>query len=244
MHVSSAIRHLGGASLAAALCASIAVHLSALVLLTQIDGSPRAGHPLAPERRHTLEATLTAPTDATPAITLTPIVAPVATDTPKPPQPVAMAERGNRQTKPNGPRAGEQSTTGLNRGHVVISDKRPRAEFGSEIEGEATAEFPAEVQGGVEIPPTLVVEYPPDALAEGREATVLVWVVVDAQGKVEAAHLVDGAPGFTEAVESALAGATFIPAMDNYKPIRFYATLSFDFRLDAGNASAARVTPQ
>lgn len=244
MHVSSAIRHLGGASLAAALCASIAVHLSALVLLTQIDGSPRAGHPLAPERRHTLEATLTAPTDATPAITVTPIVAPVATDTPKPPQPVAMAERGNLQTKPSGPRAGEQSTTGLNRGHVVISNQLPRTQFGPDIEGEAIAEFPAEVQGGVEIPEKFEVEYPPDALTDGREATVLVWAVVDDQGKVEATHFVAGTPGFTEAVEAALATVRFIPAKNDNHPIRFFVTLSFEFRLDAGSTRAASALPR
>jgi len=241
MKTSSLIQALSGTSLASALLASVAVHVTAFALLMQVAGWSRVGDSELPDRDRTLEATLVAPANPTASASLSPIVSPIATakaldrteQPPATPKPGAIRETSRINV------GGAERRAGANRGHVVISDKRPRSDFGPEIEGQAIMEFPAEIQGGVDIPEGFFVDYPPEALAEGREASVLVWIVVNAEGRVEATHFIAGSPGFTEAVEAALATARFGPAINDHHPIRFYTTLSFEFRLDAGTGNAS-----
>jgi len=229
------IQSLGGASFAAALAASIALHLSTLAALSYFNGVSRIGDGRLRGNARLVVAVLA---DFKRADGETPVIAVVEVAPISLPAPSLALDR--RLVAPDQvdaerphPAEAQVSSTGVNHGHVAIRSDRPRSDFGPELEGDTLREFPAEVQGGVEVPRNLTVAYPPEALAAGREATVLLWAVVDADGKIEATHFIDGAAGFSEAVESALSDARFIPAMDNFKPIRYFVTLAFEFRIDS-----------
>jgi outer membrane biosynthesis protein TonB len=126
---------------------------------------------------------------------------------------------------------------------VVITDSVPRARFGEFLESENLAGFPPEIDQPVRIGKPLVVPYPPRALRERREDTVVLWAVVDADGIVEKFHFAEGTPEFVRAVTLALRTTRFVPAENNGSVIRFYILLELQFRIDArsGDASASGV---
>ena len=72
---------------------------------------------------------------------------------------------------------------------------------------------------------------------------MVAWVIVDAEGRIEEISIPEGGPEFGEAVQNALLSATFLPARDGGKPIRYYTMLEFRFRLGAAGATVAPESP-
>ncbi len=101
-------------------------------------------------------------------------------------------------------------------------------------------EFPVELDFPARLGNPIVARYPPQALAEGREGSVAVWLVVDTDGTVLELHLADGDEEFAAMAVAALEGARFVPAHNYLKPIRYPLALEFRFVIDAkATASAA-----
>jgi TonB family protein len=93
------------------------------------------------------------------------------------------------------------------------------------------SEFPAEVDMPVRLRDPIAVRYPSAALAAGRQGSVVVWIVVDAQGKAGEVQVVDGPEDFSAAVLDALRDVYFLPAQNNRRLIAFPLSLEFSFRL-------------
>ena len=100
------------------------------------------------------------------------------------------------------------------------------------------SEFPVEVDFPVRLSETVRAQYPPAALAAGREDSVAVWIVVDAQGVPEEVLVTDGQEEFAGAVIAAVRAAHFVPAQNNLAPIRFPLALEFRFAVGAREATA------
>jgi TonB family protein len=83
------------------------------------------------------------------------------------------------------------------------------------------------------------VAYPREALAAGRQDTVVAWVAVDRDGAIEEIVIDSGEPEFAEAVLAALPSAKFLPAEERGEIVPFYILLQFDFR----TADATTGTP-
>src|SRR5262249_31402075 len=115
----------------------------------------------------------------------------------------------------------------------------PRARFGEALDGDALAAFLTEVDAGVGLPERFSVAYPRAALAARKEGSVLVWAVIDDQGRVDSGHVVEGGPEFGEAGEAGLKATPFAPARNLGQPVPFYVTLEFEFRLDATGGTVA-----
>lgn len=124
---------------------------------------------------------------------------------------------------------------------VTVNDQIPLGRFGEALD-DTLGEFPVEIDAAVTLPGKLEVPYPPAALAAHREDRVLVWAVIDPEGAVEQAHVVEGTPEFAAAVEAALSTMHFIPAHDLGRNIRFYVTLEFEFRIEGANAPGTTAT--
>ena len=122
---------------------------------------------------------------------------------------------------------------------MAIIDRVPRARFGEFLESENLAGFPPEIDEPVRIGQPLVVPYPPRALREGREDTVVLWAVVDTDGIVEKVHFAEGTPEFVRAVTLALSTTRFVPAENDGSVIRFYMLLELQFRIDAPGGEVA-----
>jgi TonB family protein len=102
-------------------------------------------------------------------------------------------------------------------------------------------EFPVEVDRPVRMDEPIIAHYPKAALAQGREDSVGVWIVVNAQGEAEEVQVLDGAPEFAEQVVAAVNAAKFIPAENRLRQIRFPIALEFQFRVaDAAPATVAK----
>ena len=112
------------------------------------------------------------------------------------------------------------------------------AHLGEALQTRALFEFPAEIDTPVRSIGTVDVVYPPEALNEGREADVVAWVIVDANGQVEEISIPVGGPEFGEPVQNALLDAKFLPAQDRGQPIRYFTMLEFKFRVGTPAASA------
>jgi len=104
------------------------------------------------------------------------------------------------------------------------------------------SEFPVEVDSPARLVDKVRASYPPAALAEGREDSVVVWIVVDAKGAVEEILVAEGTEEFSAAVIAAVRQARFVPAQGDLAPIRFPLALEFHFALGrkavAGTATA------
>ena len=94
-------------------------------------------------------------------------------------------------------------------------------------------EFPVEVDSPARLDEKIRARYPPAALAAGREDSVAVWIVVDAQGAPEEILVTDGAEEFAGAVVAAVKDARFVPAQNNLVPIRYPISLEFHFAIGA-----------
>jgi len=97
--------------------------------------------------------------------------------------------------------------------------------------GRQISEFPVEVDLPVRLREPIAVRYPSTALAAGRQGTVVVWIVVNTQGKAEEVQVVDGSEEFSAAVLEALRDIYFLPAQNNRRLIAFPLSLEFSFRL-------------
>jgi TonB family protein len=93
------------------------------------------------------------------------------------------------------------------------------------------SEFPVEVDLPVRLRDPVAVRYPSAALAAGRQGSVVVWIVVNAQGKAEEVQVVDGSQEFSAVVLEALRDIYFLPAQNNRRLIAFPLSLEFSFRL-------------
>jgi TonB family protein len=102
-------------------------------------------------------------------------------------------------------------------------------------------EFPIEIDLPVRLDSKIEARYPPSALAEGREESVVAWIIVDATGAVEEINIPEGSPEFAEAVRAALKDARFTPARNDMKYIRFPIALEFRFALLSGTGTATTV---
>lgn len=125
--------------------------------------------------------------------------------------------------------------------HVEFSVTAVLARLGDALQMRSLYEFPAEIETPVRHAEPIDVAYPPLALEEKREGTVVAWVVVDAEGRVEEISIPEGGPEFGEAVQNALLAARFLPAEDRGQAIRYFTMLEFRFRLGAPGAT---VTPE
>lgn len=105
-------------------------------------------------------------------------------------------------------------------------------------------EFPVEVDFPARVNEKIRARYPPAALAAGREDSVAVWIVVDAQGAPEEILVADGAEEFADAVVAAVKHARFVPAQNNLVPIRYPLALEFHFTVGPEAVAGAAAAPQ
>jgi TonB family protein len=226
-------RRIRSLTLLWALAASLVVH-AALVVATLPGG--RAG--IAAMTPQTLEATLRpaqtpppeTPVIATPApsvltstvaIASLPIAPPASVE---PANPVAPAPKG----PPHGLAAMEVLAQPL-------ADKNRLGDFMAR----QMTEFPIEVDRPARLDENIVARYPAAALREGREDSVAVWIVVNAEGVAEEVQVLDGSQEFADEVLAAINAAKFLPGEDNLKPIRYPIALEFQFRTGATEATAS-----
>ena len=225
-----------------ALVASTVVH-SALVALPRTV--PGRGANLLPDRGVALQAVLATPEvqQADPAADLQPAVAPTEA-----PSPLILAEQAvatpNVPPVPSGtlaqPAPAAPPLLGVGGFGEVRVEGVPLAD--KDRLGEALSrqmsEFPVEVDFPVRLSETVHAQYPPAALAAGREDSVAVWIVVDAQGVPEEVLVTDGQEEFAGAVIAAVRAGHFVPAQNNLVPIRFPLALEFRFVVGAREATA------
>jgi protein TonB len=87
----------------------------------------------------------------------------------------------------------------------------------------------------VEKEPMLIAMQPPDypeiAREAGIEGTVLVRVLVDAQGAVRDRHVLQSIRGLDEAALAAAATAVFRPALQQDRPVAVWVVVPIEFRL-------------
>jgi hypothetical protein len=77
----------------------------------------------------------------------------------------------------------------------------------------------------------LIVPYPPNAARAHAEARVAALLLLDASGKVVETTLFPDEPLFGPTILGVLAGAQFVPAEANAKPIPYWVILEFAFNL-------------
>jgi TonB family protein len=227
-------------ALPVAFAASVAIHVSTLAALIGFDGGLRAKAPAVGETVPTvLEAKLVTRAPENPPVPEPPAVAPRiapldAAAAAAPPTaaaaPVAMPSRDAG--------AGKQSPFGW-APRIVVNDRVPRALFGEALEGDVLAGFPIEIDVAVGIPDRIEIPYPQAALAARLGGNVLAWIVIDANGAVEAVHVVEGEPVFAEVIETTLARTRFTPARNLGRTIRYYITVEFEFRIEPTGAAVA-----
>ncbi len=86
--------------------------------------------------------------------------------------------------------------------------------------------------------------YPEAAFEEGREATVVLLVTVDAEGRVSEASVAEsGGPAFDAAALDAIAGWRFAPARREGTPVASRIRVPFAFRMPALAVAAEETTP-
>lgn len=221
-----------------ALGASLAVH-AVLVVATFPGG--RAG--IAAMTPQTLEATLrpaqTPPPDtpviATPAPSV--LTSMVAVAAPPAAPPATVAPLATTPPAPKGPPRGLAAMEVLGE---PLADKNRLGDFMAR----QMTEFPIEIDRPARLEERIVARYPTAALREGREDSVAVWIVVNAQGVAEEVEVLDGSQEFADEVLAAINAARFLPAEDNLKPIRYPIALEFQFRTGATEATASTAAPQ
>jgi len=230
-----------------ALAASVAAHLALVVALTHTFGT----QPATPGRAEPALSLLLVPrfvpavavpeTPPEPAPIALPPRSVAASPVAVPPPPAAPAAPAESLPAPEtGAPAMPAATTDA---HVEFGVTAILGRLGDALQMRSLHEFPAEIETPVRHADAIDVEYPPLALEERREATVVAWVVVDAEGRVEEISIPEGGPEFGEAVQNALLRAAFVPARDGGKPIRYYTMLEFRFRLGGPDAAGVTLAP-
>jgi len=101
-----------------------------------------------------------------------------------------------------------------------------------------------EVETPVRIVKTPDVAYPPNALKDGRQATVIAWLAIGIRGEIEEVVVDSDEQEFVDAVRDALPTAKFLPAVERGTIIPYYVVMRFDFRTaGATTTSASAVQP-
>ena len=108
------------------------------------------------------------------------------------------------------------------------------AGISTDIVARAHSDYLIEVEKTVRVLRLPEVPYPPEALAAGRQDTVVAWIAVDREGAIEDVVIDSGEPEFAAAVLAALPTAKFLPAEERGEIIPFYIVLQFDFRTTGG----------
>lgn len=230
-----------------ALAASIAAHLALVVALTHTFGT----QPAVPGRAEPALSLLLVPrfVPVAAAPETSPEPAPIAlppqrvTETPVVVPPPAVAPAPPAESVPAPETVAPAMPTATTDAHVEFGVTAILGRLGDALQMRSLHEFPAEIDTPVRHADAIGVQYPPLALEEKREGTVVAWVIVDAEGRVEEISIPEGGPEFGEAVQNALLSATFLPARDGGKPIRYYTMLEFRFRLGAAGATVAPGSP-
>jgi outer membrane biosynthesis protein TonB len=106
----------------------------------------------------------------------------------------------------------------------------PFTVLGDAVFNRIISEFPVEVDTPVKLPDSLTVRYPRE-LAEGDSAptTVILWIIVGADGVPEEMHLAQGHGAFAQAAIDALGAARYQPATIGGQPIRHHIAVAVDF---------------
>lgn len=219
-----------------ALAASVIVHAG--IVVATLSGSALPGvASLAPR---TLIATFMPPQVAAPEPAVV-IAAPApsvlatpaaAIPTPPAPPPVPAAP----ETAPPAARGQERGLAKLDVVAVPLADRNRLGDFMTR----QYAEFPVEIDRPVRLDGRIVARYPAAALRAGRQGSVAVWLIVDAEGLADEVQVLDGEEEFANEVVAAVRAARFKPAENNLKPIRYPVSLEFDFRLGGGDVAAAK----
>jgi TonB family protein len=219
--------------LAWAIAASIVVH-AAILIATLPGGKPGIPKAAPPELRATLVPSESAP-EPGPEIPV-----------PVPPVLAATPERSSfavpvpeRAARPTAPPASQSSRAGWGKVEIAAEPLADRTRLGGYFTRQMN-EFPVEVDRPVRLDDRIVVPYPVNALAQGREEIVAVWVVVDESGSVEQVYVTEGSEEFAHEVLAVVRAAHFLPAEDNLKPIRYPIALQFDFRARGGATARAK----
>jgi len=92
------------------------------------------------------------------------------------------------------------------------------------------SEFLVEVDKLAQVVHQPDIVYPQEALAAGREGTVMAWIALDREGAITETIIVSGEPEFAAAVEAALPTARFLPAINTGETVPHYIILNFNFR--------------
>lgn len=109
--------------------------------------------------------------------------------------------------------------------------------------GRAQTDFPAEVSFPVRVNGQIRVRYPPEAVAQGVEGSVVAWVIVDPTGNVEQVEFAEGDPVFRDAVSEAIRSGQYYPAASGGVGLRFHIALEFRFALgDLATTQTAATT--
>ena len=228
-------------ALVPALAASISVHIAAIALVSMaVTATPARG-----DARPALVARLVPRILAPPSALITLLVpdpsiagrdAIIATAGPR----RSIPTRGSLPEAAAPPDAPTISA-GLRGGSVAVAITSVLARLGEELEHRTHDEFGFEVDAPVRLPGTPSVAYPAKALSEHREASIVAWIVVAADGSVKEVLIPDDASDFATAVADVLRHARFVPATNHGMAIRYFTMLEFDFRI---GAPVARVTSQ
>jgi TonB family protein len=244
LDVAPVTRRAFDATLGSAFAASIVVHVTTLAVLIAAGAGAGGGSFAAPGgTERPVEVVLaTAGTNAPdrPASNVLSLPSVEALRVPPPKESAHAVAAVAHPTAAAVERSAPARTGGTRRPRIVIDERVPRARFAEALEGGPLADFPLEIETPVALPGKLDVAYPSSALEAQREGTVLVWAIVDPEGKVEDVHVVEGASDFAAAVAATLGRTRMVPARNGGAPIRFYVTLAVDFRLEArGEATRA-----
>lgn len=227
-----------------ALAASLVAHLALVAAFAHTFGT----QPAAPRQAEPalslllVPRTVAAPVDAQAQLAPVPLATPPrpTADSPAtvpPPEPqVAPARPAELPPAPES--AAPAMPAATTDAHVEFSVTSVLGRLGDALQMRSLHEFPAEIETPVRHADSIDVAYPPLALEEKREGTVVAWVIVDAEGRVEEISIPEGGPEFGEAVQNALLAARFLPAEDRGKPIRYFTMLEFRFRLGTAGATA------
>ena len=238
------MRYSGEAPLRASFAASLVVHVVAFGALAVVTGGFDRGMTAhASAAAPYLEVALVSPRIAA----VQPSVAPTLVTAPSAPVTIATAPEPALRPLPEPPMAiaPPRPNSGDGSGGVgpsaSVTDRFLAARFGDFLDGERLAGFPREVDAPVRLPGKLEVPYPPAALAAREEGTIRVFAVIAEDGSVERTDLQfdQPSPELGKAVDALLMQTRFIPAEDGGKPIRFYVTLEFAFRLEGADGAKA-----
>jgi outer membrane biosynthesis protein TonB len=125
-------------------------------------------------------------------------------------------------------------------GTVAIAENYAAlAGLSNELVTRTQGTYMPEVETPVRIIKSPDVVYPQNALKEGRQATVVVWLAIDTQGAIEEVVVDSDEQEFVGAVRDALPMAKFLPAMERGTIIPYYVVMQFDFRTAGATTTAA-----